>query len=72
MLYSSTDPLPTDGAEPDSNTYQPFRILDTTVMNRIASHVEEIDRNGPEGRLVPFFSRMHLTIFQPLVHWLEL
>ncbi|KIJ23291.1 hypothetical protein M422DRAFT_62431 [Sphaerobolus stellatus SS14] len=50
MLYSSTDPTPpevTDTA--DSNTYQPFKALDSAVVNGISRYMDAVDRNAPEA-----------------------
>lgn len=50
MLYSSMEPPREDLAEgADSNTYQPFKSVDTAVMKGIETHIAELDADKPEG-----------------------
>ena len=52
MLYSSMDAHLKDiGEVADSNTYQPFRTVDASVMKGIVSHINTIDETEHEGRL---------------------
>ncbi|KAM5531578.1 hypothetical protein V8D89_014747 [Ganoderma adspersum] len=50
MLYSSTGEVMTTASEvTDSNTYRPFRTLDSTVMSSIAERLDSYDGAGEEA-----------------------
>jgi transcription initiation factor TFIIH subunit 3 len=52
MMYSSTDPLQNDGQTIDANSYPPFRVVDSSVMQHIMEEVEALGEPGEEGQYV--------------------
>lgn len=48
MLYASSDPQ--NQSQPiDSNAYQPFKLLDSTVVSRISHELDHLSREDSEG-----------------------
>lgn len=40
MLYSSADPTPSTAPQPDANAYQPFRVVNSVLVDRITEELE--------------------------------
>ncbi|KAF9231942.1 transcription factor Tfb4, partial [Melanogaster broomeanus] len=59
MLYSSTETLVDDDPPLDANSYQPFKIVDTTVLQRIANELDVIGEleEEPPCALVGAFTK---------------
>jgi hypothetical protein len=49
MLYSSTDPPSAAAPKPDANAYQPFRVVDAAIVDRIAEELERLPEAEEEG-----------------------
>jgi transcription initiation factor TFIIH subunit 3 len=49
MLYSSADPATSGAPAPDANSYQPFKVVDATIVNRIVEEVEALPPLENEG-----------------------
>lgn len=50
MLYSSTMSVPEENIGPaDANTYRPFRVMDTILMQNIAKETEALGEPDSEG-----------------------
>ena len=63
MLYSSTREVMTTTTEvTDSNTYRPFRTLDSTVMSSIAERLDSYDGAGEEGKHIYFVAYVQVWI----------
>lgn len=59
MLYSSTLHNP-ELQSIDSNSYAPFKLVDSTIINRISDELDAIDNSEEEGVLpVPFSHFTH-------------
>jgi len=59
MLYSSTLHNP-ELQSIDSNSYAPFKLVDSTIINRISDELDAIDHSEEEGVLpVPFSQFTH-------------
>ena len=48
MLYASSDP-PNQSQPIDSNAYQPFKLLDSTVVSRISHELDHLSQEDSEG-----------------------
>jgi transcription initiation factor TFIIH subunit 3 len=58
MLYSSDDPLQSDGQAIDANSYPPFRIVDSSVMQHIIDEMEALGEPEEEGQFVNIIMNM--------------
>lgn len=52
MLYSSTDPLQHDNRTIDANSYPPFRVVDSSVMQHTMEEVDALGEPEEEGQSV--------------------
>jgi transcription initiation factor TFIIH subunit 3 len=63
MLYASSDPQ--NQSQPiDSNAYQPFKLLDSTVVSRISHELDHLSQEDSEGShglnsIIPACSSVH-------------
>lgn len=49
MLYSSTDPLKEGGPSANANSYPPFRMVDSSVVEHILAELDALGEPEKEG-----------------------
>lgn len=53
MLYSSTDRLTAGIQQIDANSYPPFKLVNSTVLNRITEELDALGEPEEEGISFP-------------------
>lgn len=60
MFYASEQDQDSADTVADSNTYRPFKTIDSTVVTRILDEVQALGQPDEEGEPLPMYLSRHL------------